>query len=440
MKHWEANTCIRFVRKRYHNENFIRFKKAKTKICSSEVGMQGDGRQFITLSDGCSVTTIIHEIGHAVGFHHEHSRPDRDVYVKINLGNVREGQHKNFGKLTDREVNTFGVPYDYHSVMHYQPWEFAKGGKRALRARDRSVKDKIGRVKGLSFRDSKLANLMYKCDEHCKSRPTCPGEGFVNKDCQCMCPGNPVRPCVSKGLDITREPTNESYTKKVKKNAPHTAKERGKRLPTTYHAIKAWENYTCIRVPRKGHLRRSKFIGKARNFHEIKSANLRYACHEHCEPRPNCPSEGFVGKDCQCYCPGKPVKTCSVTKTDGDTDMMNNRQNVSDGEIYTEKTKRKPSCRIRMRKGKVFTKSRKRLCNLIYVWETHTCLRVPRIFSRPKYAVLDKVPNFRNIKLQNQWYRCAEHCKSRPTCPGEGFVNKDCQCMCPGNPVRPCVG
>ena len=32
------------------------------------------------------------------------------------------------------------------------------------------------------------------------------------------------------------------------------------------------------------------------------------------------------------------------------------------------------------------------------------------------------------------------NCRSKPKCPGEGYVGKDCQCWCPGNPVKKCGG
>ena len=33
---------------------------------------------------------------HTLGFYHEHSRSDRDKYVKINWGNITEGKADNF--------------------------------------------------------------------------------------------------------------------------------------------------------------------------------------------------------------------------------------------------------------------------------------------------------------------------------------------------------
>lgn len=36
------------------------------------------------------------------------------------------GQEYNFNKLTDEEVNSLGLPYDYESIMHYSRNTFSK--------------------------------------------------------------------------------------------------------------------------------------------------------------------------------------------------------------------------------------------------------------------------------------------------------------------------
>ena len=64
--------------------------------------------------------TIAHEIAHAIGFHHEQSRSDRDDYVTIVYGNIRAGLEGNFVKYqAETESLTYGVPYDTSSIMHY---------------------------------------------------------------------------------------------------------------------------------------------------------------------------------------------------------------------------------------------------------------------------------------------------------------------------------
>lgn len=62
---------------------------------------------------------ILHEIGHAIGFIHEHKRPDRDDYVTILSENIQSGKEHNFKKESIDVIDTYNLPYDYTSIMHY---------------------------------------------------------------------------------------------------------------------------------------------------------------------------------------------------------------------------------------------------------------------------------------------------------------------------------
>src|SRR5687767_4744689 len=112
--HWEENTPVRFVR-RTDQRNYVRFFR-QAGPCNSQVGMVG-GEQRINLDDNCSKPSVIHEIGHAVGLYHEHSRQDRDLYVRVV---PQDADKRAIGNLQQVLVGADDVGfYDYASIMHY---------------------------------------------------------------------------------------------------------------------------------------------------------------------------------------------------------------------------------------------------------------------------------------------------------------------------------
>ena len=85
---------------------------------SSYVGRTGRPTQPLTIGPQCFTDrTIMHEFIHALGFDHEHNRPDRDDYIKVNLEVIGARCARNY--QIARGSLTFGVPYDGRSVMHY---------------------------------------------------------------------------------------------------------------------------------------------------------------------------------------------------------------------------------------------------------------------------------------------------------------------------------
>ncbi|XP_078370023.1 zinc metalloproteinase nas-15-like [Oculina patagonica] len=161
MAEWTRKTCIRF-RKRRREAAFAYFVPGRG--CSSFVGRSGR-RQDITLAPGCWTRGITaHEIGHALGFWHEQSRPDRDRYVKIVWDNIQPRAKHNFRKFGRNVIDTLGTPYDYGSVMHYGPRDF--GIRRRITIVPKRRGARIGQRRGISTLDARQMNLRYR--GHCR--------------------------------------------------------------------------------------------------------------------------------------------------------------------------------------------------------------------------------------------------------------------------------
>jgi hypothetical protein len=95
---------------------------------SSYVGMIG-GSQAMNIYNWNYKYIVAHEIGHALGLKHEHSRPDRDTYVVIYFNNVEAGVEGNFQK--DTTAQTYGQ-YDFDSVMHYPRDAFSRNDSNTI--------------------------------------------------------------------------------------------------------------------------------------------------------------------------------------------------------------------------------------------------------------------------------------------------------------------
>ncbi|XP_070581677.1 blastula protease 10-like [Ptychodera flava] len=170
MHHWSNRTCIKFEpyspSKHFEDlghRNRIVF--VKENGCWSYVGMLDLGAQKISIGRGCNYFgTIVHEIGHAIGFWHEQSRPDRDDYIVIHKENIVSGMEHNFEKYDTGRLETYHIPYDCDSIMHYGRKYFSKNREATISAKNPDDCHGIGQRYGLSPIDIQLARFMYDCD------------------------------------------------------------------------------------------------------------------------------------------------------------------------------------------------------------------------------------------------------------------------------------
>ncbi|XP_064163827.1 zinc metalloproteinase nas-14-like [Anguilla rostrata] len=147
------NTCVSF-HAHTSEADYLLFTKGYG--CASYLGRTG-GEQPIYIGDRCKTGNIVHEIMHALGFHHEHMRKDRDDYVTVVYSNIIPHRMRNFAKIRG---DTQGLPYDTESIMHYGQRFFSVNGKDTIISKDTKA---IGQRIQLSVLDILRVQLLYKC-------------------------------------------------------------------------------------------------------------------------------------------------------------------------------------------------------------------------------------------------------------------------------------
>ncbi|XP_068208442.1 mucin-3A-like [Palaemon carinicauda] len=190
--HWEENTCLTFEEVLpSHSGAHLRFER-NSENCSSYVGMTSSSGQPVYLTDLCEEEfgELVVEIGHAIGMWHEEMRSDRDSYVNINEDNVLPEKVNNFVKESD---NSYGVPYDYSSIMHNHERVFTLNGHITIATLNPLYQGLLGQLTGLSHMDKLLANKMYGCSAKLISASTCSSDtcqnnGYLSRSCTCVCP------------------------------------------------------------------------------------------------------------------------------------------------------------------------------------------------------------------------------------------------------------
>jgi hypothetical protein len=63
---------------------------------------------------------IVHELGHVLGFFHEHARWDRDNYVTVHYENIKPGRQPDYDWVPRTNWIVTSSVYDYYSIMHYR--------------------------------------------------------------------------------------------------------------------------------------------------------------------------------------------------------------------------------------------------------------------------------------------------------------------------------
>ncbi len=153
-----------YTRNNYYNYTLAFFLYS----CSSYIGRIAGTMQEVSINSDCDrVGNAIHEVGHALGLFHEHSRWNRNEYINIIWENMDWKYENNFKQYPHNSA-TRDVEYDFQSIMHYPLDAFAKkqGLQTIVVKPDVVLPDcikKIGQRGSISYKDLLKINKMYNC-------------------------------------------------------------------------------------------------------------------------------------------------------------------------------------------------------------------------------------------------------------------------------------
>nr|XP_045589057.1 low choriolytic enzyme-like isoform X1 [Procambarus clarkii] len=174
----ESKTCLRFMA-RSEEKPYLLVNVGRGNCWTSSIGYPRE-KVTINLGLGCRHRArITHELLHALGFLHEHSRPDRDHYVAVNWDNIMKGEASQGSSRRDarqasatigtkrnfvisRKYSTLEVPYDYGSIMHYGDYAYAVNRSQPTLARKQGGSGRMGGTH-LTHLDILRINTFYRC-------------------------------------------------------------------------------------------------------------------------------------------------------------------------------------------------------------------------------------------------------------------------------------
>ena len=186
MSTWESAANITFIRKRDCGNYVVRIMASHENLAT--LGRVKEPSMRVTRNK--TYGRALHELGHILGFGHEHQRPDRDNFINVKMSNVKDNKtcQNNYKKLPSTLCKKgdqgndflnslcksyFGTddadiftPYDYDSIMHYGNPE---DGYISLCAKDTSIdifdaglqNNTIGQRSHLSIYDKAAAREVY---------------------------------------------------------------------------------------------------------------------------------------------------------------------------------------------------------------------------------------------------------------------------------------
>lgn len=165
-------TCVRFTNATDPKTYSVRI-KGNDRACYAALGYRNakKGFQESNLHPVCfnrGIGTVIHELIHTVGFHHQQIRVDRDEHLTVHEDRIQSNRRNNFKKTSKKNayLMTFGLPYDYNSIMQYPLTAFNIGKGPTMSLKSKKFSGLLGQRSGPSRGDIAAINRYYECWDH----------------------------------------------------------------------------------------------------------------------------------------------------------------------------------------------------------------------------------------------------------------------------------
>lgn len=122
---WEGVANVQFVPRNGEDDYVLIQNAGEGEGSNARVGRGEGGARTFNIREswsGWSPSAILyglaHEVGHVLGFHHSHQRPDRDLYIDVKYERINDCKFGNF----DIDAGSLGWPrdrMDFDSIMSY---------------------------------------------------------------------------------------------------------------------------------------------------------------------------------------------------------------------------------------------------------------------------------------------------------------------------------
>ncbi|KAK6742143.1 hypothetical protein RB195_009796 [Necator americanus] len=125
LKEIEEKTCVRFKYVASPSGYHINYQKVDSPtFCGlSYIGRTEPANPiYLSFQCGNSRGVALHETLHALGLNHQHLRMDRDQHIKVDWSNINPQHFDYFAVADSKMFTTYGIKYDYGSIMHYSAY------------------------------------------------------------------------------------------------------------------------------------------------------------------------------------------------------------------------------------------------------------------------------------------------------------------------------